>query len=100
VAELYNVGVNRISYRARGFAVGKTVTGYMWAPSLVKSSLLTFTEIGEGLYYLDFDFSAEGTYTGKFFENGVAMITGVFRVSDIVTLINAVKTAQGGLSVE
>jgi len=62
---------------------------------------LTLTEIGEGLYYLDYDFTIEGTYTGKFFENGLPSTTGVFRVSDIITLINAVKTASGGgLSIE
>jgi len=100
MAELYGVGVNRISYRARGFAVGKTVTAYMWTPDLTKSSLLPLAEIGDGLYYLDYDFTVEGTYQGKFFEDGVPSTTGVFRVSDIVTLINAVKVAQGGLSIE
>jgi hypothetical protein len=96
MAELYNVGTNRISYRARKFAPGKVVTGYIWTPALVQSSLLTFAEIGEGLYYLDYDFADEGTYIGKFYEDGVPSTTGVFRVSDIVTLINTVKTAQGG----
>ncbi len=100
MASLYSTGVNRISYRARGFAVGKVVTAYMWTPDLTKSSLWSLTEIGEGLYYLDYDFTVEGTYTGKFFEDGVPSTMGVFRVSDIVTLINAVKTAQGGLTVE
>ena len=96
MASLYSIGVNRISYRARGFAIGKTVTAYMWPPDLAQSSLLSLTEIGEGLYYLDYDFTVEGTYIGKFFENGVPSTMGVFRVSDIVTLINAVKTASGG----
>lgn len=96
MASLYSIGINRIAYRARGFAIGKVVTAYMWTPALVKSSLLTLTEIGEGLYYLDYDFTVEGTYQGKFFEDGVASTMGVFRVSDIVTLINTVKTASGG----
>ena len=100
MAALYSIGMNRISYRSRGFAIGRVVTAYMWTPDLTKSGLLTLTEIGEGLYYIDFDFATEGTYQGKFFENGVPSTTGVFRVSDIVTLINAVKTAQGGLSIE
>jgi len=101
MAALYSIGMNRISYRSRGFAIGRVITAYMWTPTLVKSSLLTLTEIGEGLYYLDYDFVTEGTYQGKFFEDGLPSTTGVFRVSDIVTLINGVKTAQGGgLTVE
>jgi len=100
MAALYSIGMNRISYRSRGFAIGRVVTAYMWPPDLTKGGLLTLTEIGEGMYYIDYDFATEGTYQGKFFENGVPSTTGVFRVSDIVTLINAVKTAQGGLSIE
>ena len=100
MTELYSTGVSRLSYRARGFAIGKVITAYMWTPDLAKSGLLTLTEVGEGLYYIDYDFATEGTYQGKFFENGIPSTTGVFRVSDIVTLINAVKTAQGGLSIE
>ena len=96
MAELYNVGINRISYRAGKFALGKTVTAYIWSPGLAKSNLLTFTEIGEGLYYLDYDFTVEGTYQGKFFENGVPSTTGVFRVNNIVTLIESMQASQGG----
>jgi len=85
MAELYSIGVNRISYCARRFALGKNVSAYMYSPALVKSNLLPFAEMGEGLYYLDYNFAEEGTYHGKFFENGVPSIAGVFRVKQLAT---------------
>lgn len=81
MAELYSTGVNRIMYRAEAFATGKTVTAYFWNPSLTKSSLQTFSEVELGLYYLDYNFTAVGTYLGLFFENAVAKASGVFRVT-------------------
>jgi len=76
---------------------GATVKGDYYKPDDTPFlSAQPFTEIGDGLYYLDYGFTTEGTYTGKFFENGVPSTMGVFRVSDIITLINAVKTASGG----
>jgi len=80
---LYNTGTNRILYKTSNFSTGKTVTAYIWSPALVKSSLLTFTEIADGLYYLDYDFTEEGTYVGKFFEDGVSLTSGIFRVSKV-----------------
>jgi len=101
MAELYSIGTNRISYRAGKFASGKAVTAYMWTPALVKSSLLPLTEIGEGLYYLDYDFADEGTYMGKFYEDGVPTTTGVFRVKNIITILENVQVAQsGGLTID
>lgn len=101
MANLYSIGTNRILYRARGFAIGRTITAYIWTPSLVQSSLLTLTEVDEGLYYLDYDFTEEGTYLGKFFENGIASEAGVFRVNDLITLLQSLSaTTAGGLTVE
>lgn len=91
MAELYTTGVNRIIYKAEGFATGKTVTGYLWSPAKVKSSLQAFTELELGLYYLDFDFASAGTWTGVFFEGGVAKTPGVFRVKELATVLDAVK---------
>jgi len=81
MAEFYSTGVQRILYKAEGFAAGKTVTAYMWSPSLAKSALQTFTELESGLYYLDYDFTVVGTWLGLFFENTVAKVPGVFRIS-------------------
>jgi len=103
MSELYNTGVNRVVYRAEAFGAGKTVTAYFWDPSLVKSELQTFTEVELGLYYLDYDFTATGTYIGLFYENDVAKANGIFRVStEIVTALFAKTgiTADGTVSYE
>jgi len=88
MAELYDIGSNRVVYRAESFTAGKTVTAYFWNPSLAKSALQTFTEIELGLYYLDYNFASVGTYIGLFYENGVAKTTGIFRVIALPTTIN------------
>jgi len=90
MAELYATGVSRILYKAEGFATGKTVTGYFWNPSLTKSALQTFTELEQGLYYLDYDFTVTGTYLSLFYENSVAKASGVFRV----TALNDISVAN------
>ena len=89
MAELFETGTNRIIYRSESFVEGLTVTAYIWNPSLVKSSLQTFTEIEEGLFYLDYDFTVSGTYTGVFYEDAAKKTSGVFRVS----LINNVSAS-------
>ncbi len=83
MAELHKTGVNRIVYKAWGFGTSKTVTAYLWSPTLGKSALQTFTEIEFGLYYLDFNFSSIGAWTVLFYENGVAKDFGVYRVTEI-----------------
>lgn len=79
----YETGTNRLIYKAEGFATGLTVTAYIWSPTLVKSALQTFTEVEEGLYYLDYNFTVVGTYFGKFYEGGTAKTTGVFRIPEV-----------------
>jgi len=76
----YGVDTHRIVYKASEFETGLTVTGYLWSPALVKSDLQTFTELSDGLYYLDYVFSALGTYIGLFYEDDVAKVSGAFRV--------------------
>ena len=95
MVNLYFVGENRIFYKAASFAIGKTVTAYLWNPSMVKSALQTFTEIGEGLYYLDYNFVVEGNYVGKFYENGVAIISQIFRVNTISTQVASILDDTG-----
>jgi len=77
----YITGINRIVYRSVGFVTGLTVTGYFWSPTSVKSALQTFTEVEEGLYYCDFDFTASGAWMGLFYENAVVKASGVFRTA-------------------
>lgn len=79
--ELHGTGTHRIVLMTGGFATGSTVTAYIWSPALAKSGLQTFTEVAaEGLYYLNYNFTALGAYFGKFYEDGAAVTTGVFRV--------------------
>ena len=81
---MYSVGINRLIYKSAGFTEGKTVTAYIWSPSLVKSDLQTFTEIESGLYYLDYDFAIVGAYAGLLYENDAVTAMGVFRVSSAI----------------
>ena len=81
MSTLYGTGSHRIVYKAEGFATGKTVTAYLWSPTLVKSALQTLTEVSDGLYYLDYTFAATGTYFGEFYEDGVAKTVGTWRVT-------------------
>jgi len=79
----YGIATHRIIYKAANFATGKTVTAYIWNPSLVKSAEQSLTEVSDGLYYLDYAFPAAGTYFGKFYENGVAIIADAFRITTL-----------------
>ena len=103
---LYEVGTHRIVYKAEAFATGITVTAYIWNPSLTKSALQTFTEVEEGLYYLDYNFTVVGTYMGKFYEDGVAKTPGVFRIPEVdndgtaISLAGALKLALSVLTGE
>lgn len=78
--ELFQKGICRIIYKSKNFVTGKTVTAHIWSPNFVKSPLLTLTEIGEGLYYLDYDFTLTGTFIGLFYEDGQKSTIGIFRV--------------------
>jgi hypothetical protein len=80
VPTYYGAGTHRLVYKAVGFATGLTVTAYIWNASLTKSGLQTFTEVSDGLYYLDYSFAAVGDYFGKFYEDGTGTVMGSFRV--------------------
>ena len=86
---LIGTGVHRLVYKSVGFATGLTVTAYIWSPALVKSDLQTFTEVSDGLYYLDYNFAAAGTSFGKFYEGGTGTISGAFRVDAVIDSIKA-----------
>lgn len=99
MAELYKTGINRLVYKAEGFASGKTVKVYLWNPDLEKSALQTFTEIELGLYYLDYNFVSPGTWIGLFYENDVAKTTGIFRVTELGITKNVALSNFGFLMV-
>jgi len=75
-----STGEHRLIYKSETFVEGLTVTAYIWSPALVKSDLQEFTEISDGLYYLDYNFSDSGTYAGMFYESGVKKSAGAIRV--------------------
>lgn len=80
MSTFYGTGTHRLIYKSGNFATGLTVTAYIWNASLTKSGLQTFTEVSDGLYYLDYSFAAEGIYFGKFYEGGTGTTSGSFRI--------------------
>jgi len=62
----------------------------------MKSAKQAFTELEGGIYYLDYNFTIEGTYIGLFFENTKATTVGIFRVISSLETIkeNVVKLLQ------
>jgi len=76
----YGSGTQRIFHRSAGFITGLTVTAYIWNTTLVQSALQTFTEISNGLYYLDYDFSALGDWPMITYETAVAKASDTIRI--------------------
>ncbi len=99
MVELHKTGVNRIVYKAWGFSTGKTVTAYLWSPTLEKSALQTLSEIELGLYYLDFSFSSVGPWLVLFYEDAVPADFGVYRVIEIGVIKNVALNNFGFLMV-
>lgn len=90
----YGTGTHRLIYEATGFGIGLTVTAYIWNPSLTKSALQTLTEVSDGLYYLDYDFTVLGNHFGKFYEGGSGKVSGVFEVIAAVdTIVDRILAA-------
>ena len=81
MAENYKIGKQRIRYRSRQFKEGKTVTMDILNPSLNWTNGILFTEVGKGVYFLDFDFSQEGTYTALLYEDGEKSTSQNFYIS-------------------
>ena len=77
---MYETGRTRLFYKAKGFATGKTITARFWSEELEELPVQTFTELAEGLYYLDYKFPKEGAYVTIVYENGVKTLAKVFRV--------------------
>lgn len=91
----FGIATHRIIYKAVDFAPGKAVTAYIWSPALVKSAIQTFTEVSDGIYYLDYAFLSEGVYFAVFSENGVVTIPGVFRINTISTQLADILADTG-----
>ena len=105
MSTLYGIGAHRLVYKAGAFATGKTVTAYVWSPTLVRSDLQTFTEVSDGLYYLDYTFGVVGTHFCKLYEDDVATTVGTYRIEAktgyalAATGLDAITaTAPGGVA--
>lgn len=82
MAERYPSGENRIFYRSIGFREGIVVTMDIISPSLSWNEGILLTEVGKGLYFLDFDFYEDGTYGAVVYENGQEVISQTYLISD------------------
>ena len=91
--QLFGTGSQRVFYRAIGFQTGVTVTAYLWSPTLVKSALQTLTEIEEGLYYLDYNFTSLGAWPVILMEEGAKTVFETIRIEAGVVDIAAVADA-------
>lgn len=91
MAEMFTVGTNRIAYQSSDFGIGVTVKASVYGPSATDwISGNNLTELSQGVYYLDFNFSSAGMYIVKFAENGEAMLASVYRIWDIDTDLDSV----------
>lgn len=89
---LYTLGMNRIVYKAQNFATGKNVTVKLRKPNLVELQPKTLTEIGDGLYYIDHNFSEYGAYIGLFYEDGIPTTMETIRLESNA-LLELLQTA-------
>jgi hypothetical protein len=81
MAEVYQIGTQRIFYRSRQFKTGKVVTMDILDPDLIWIYDVMFTEVGSGLYFYDFNFLAHGTYVAVVYEDGEKVVSQNFLVT-------------------
>ena len=77
---MYEPGRTRLFYKARGFREGTIVTAKFRDEELNLFPMQTFTELGEGLYYLDYCFPKTCAYVVIVYEDGIKTLARVFRV--------------------
>ena len=88
---LFGTGAHRVIYKGSGFQTGLTVTAYVWSPAVVKSAQQNLTEISDGVYYLDFTFSAAGVWFIVFSEGGTKSTFLTARVETTLALQASVQ---------
>lgn len=76
----FDEGINRVWYRPTGFKIGLNVQLRLWDPDLNKMDLQSFTELEEGLYYLDYNFCKRGLWVGIVYENGTKIGSSTFNI--------------------
>lgn len=77
---MYAPGKNRLFYQATGFKTGLNVTIKFWEKKSGWKQPCAAKEIGEGLYYIDYEFEFDGPYLGIVFEDGVPKTSQIFRI--------------------
>lgn len=76
----FSPGNNRIFYKATSFAEDKTVTGKIVLLDLSVTSALPFTNVGDGLYTLDYTFARVGRYAITISEDGAIKTWSTIRI--------------------
>ena len=79
----YPTGDNNITYKAKNFVTGLTVTCFIWDPHMKISDEITLTELSNGVYFFAYSFPRHGVFTSVFLENGVEAIFHSFRVTEL-----------------
>lgn len=81
MAENYIKGVNKIWYRASGFAGGKNVKMRLLKPDGMHLEAVSIPESEDaGMYSVDFDFNELGQWLGIFYEDEKKMSSSVFNI--------------------
>ena len=84
---IYSSGKNRIVYRSIGFRENLDITVFLRKPDLSKIGPYELTELDDGFYYFDFDFSMDGLWIGLFYENGEKSQSATFRIGSSNTAL-------------
>jgi hypothetical protein len=82
MAEIYHVGINRITYRSTDFIEELSIFVDLYRPDGCREPSIFLCEMGDGLYYFGYNFCILGVYTGIFYENGVKKTSQNFRIED------------------
>ncbi len=77
---IFPAGKSRIFYKATSFADDKTVTGKIILLDLSVTDALSFTNVSDGIYALDYTFARVGRYACIIFENGTVTAWESIRV--------------------
>ena len=73
-------GINRLIYKATNFETGVSVEAYVYNARGEKSGPYAFTELGDGLYYYDFNFNIYGTWAFLLYEEGSLKTHSTYKV--------------------
>lgn len=76
----FPTGKSRIFYKATSFADDKTVTGKIILLDLSVTDALSFTNVGDGIYVLDYTFDRVGRYACTIFEDDTVTAWETIRV--------------------